>query len=243
MSMQRARAAPTATGINLAARINVAVAIVVVVLIGAFALVAREVQDGGATVAFDERIVRAVRDPNVPERIAGPSVLTEIARDFTALGGGTFITLVVAGIAVFLLLMRKKHALVAVLVATCGGWLLSTLLKNAFERPRPSIVPHLSIVHSSSFPSGHSMIAAVVYLTLASMLVPLVASRALKAYVVVVALFLVAAVGVSRVLLGVHYPSDVAAGWLVGATWALVCGAVMRALQRRDVVEEPGEVT
>jgi undecaprenyl-diphosphatase len=224
-------------------RANVLVATMVVLLLGAFALVAREVQDGGATVAFDERIVRSVRDPNVPERIAGPSVLTEVARDFTALGGGAFITLVVVGVAVFLLLMKKRHALVAILVATGGGWLLSSLLKNAFARPRPSLVPHLSIVHSSSFPSGHSMIAAVVYLTLASMLVPLVASRALKAYVVVTALFIVAAVGMSRVLLGVHYPSDVAAGWLVGAAWALVCGAVMRALQRRDVVEEPGETT
>jgi undecaprenyl-diphosphatase len=219
------------------------VALAVAALLGAFALVAREVLDGGATTAFDERVVRAVRNPLDPERVAGPAAFTEIARDFTALGGGAFLAIVVAGVAVFLFLMRKKHALVAILVATAGGWLLSAVLKNAFERPRPSVVPHLSIVHSSSFPSGHSLLAAVVYLTLASMLVPLVASRALKAYVVVVALFLVVTVGASRVLLGVHYPSDVAAGWLVGAAWALVCGEAMRALQRRDVVEEPGETT
>lgn len=224
------------------ARANLIVATVVAVLLGAFALVARAVQDG-AIVAFDERVVRAVRDPNVPERLAGPDVLTEIARDLTALGGVAFIVLIVTAIGVFLLLIGKRNALVAILVATSGGWLLSTTLKGAFHRPRPSLVPHLSIVHHSSFPSGHSMIAAVVYLTLASMLVPLVEARAVKVYVVVVALLLVAVVGVSRVLLGVHYPSDVAAGWLVGAAWALVCGAVMRALQRSAVVEEPGNVT
>jgi undecaprenyl-diphosphatase len=222
-------------------RAHTAVATAVVVLLGAFAIVAREVLDGGATHAFDERVVRAVRDPENPDRIIGPAALTEVARDFTALGGGAFMSLVLVAVATFLLLMRKRHALIAILVATGGGWVLSFVLKNTFERPRPSVVPHLSIVQSSSFPSGHTIIAAVVYLTLASMLVPLVESRALKANVVVIALFLVGAVGASRVLLGVHYPSDVAAGWLVGAAWALVCGAVMRALQRRDVVEEPGE--
>lgn len=220
-----------------------ALALLVLTLVGAFAIVAREVLDGGATHALDERIVRAARDPLTPDRIIGPPQLTEMVRDVTALGGGAFIAFVVAAISVFLLIERKRHALVAILVATGGGVLLSRLLKGAFERPRPDVVPHLSIVESSSFPSGHSIIAAVVYFTLASMLVPLVASRALKIYVVTIASLLVIAVGVSRVLLGVHYPSDVAAGWLVGAAWALVCGAIMRSLQRHDVVEEPGETT
>jgi undecaprenyl-diphosphatase len=123
------------------------------------------------------------------------------------------------------------------LAATIGGTFVSLLLKNLFDRPRPEIVPHLSHVMTSSFPSGHSMLAAVVYLTLGSLLAAVMPTRGLKVYVLAVAVLLTIFVGLSRIYLGVHYPTDVLAGWLAGLTWALVCWLAARWLQRRKIVD------
>src|SRR5207302_4145258 len=125
------------------------------------------------------------------------------------------------------------------LVATLGGFLISGLLKNHYERPRPAVVPHLSYVYSSSFPSGHSMLSAVIYLTLGSLLARLAERRRLKIYCVAVAMLLTFLVGVSRVYLGVHYPTDVLAGWAAGLAWAVLCWLVTRYLQRHGAVEKP----
>ena len=206
-------------------------------LIALFVGIASEMLEG-ETRAIDERLVLAFRSAADPRQLAGPLWVTEIARDVTALGGGTVLTLVVAAVTGFLLLTKKRHALLVILLATAGGIALSYALKGHFARPRPELVPHLSIVSSSSFPSGHSMLAAVVYLTLAAMLARLVQRRTLKLYIVAVAAIIAFAVGVSRVLLGVHYPTDVAAGWAVGIAWAIACGALMRLLQKNDVVED-----
>jgi undecaprenyl-diphosphatase len=103
-----------------------------------------------------------------------------------------------------------------VIIATVGGLIVTTILKNVFARPRPSIVPHLSMVISSSFPSGHSMLSATVFLTLGALLGRFVEPFRLKAYFLIVALVLTFLVGVSRVYMGVHYPSDVLAGWAAG---------------------------
>ena len=118
-----------------------------------------------------------------------------------------------------------------------GGLLVSTLLKAGYNRPRPDLVPHLSMVFTSSFPSGHSMLSAIVFLTLGSLLGRFVHEWRLKAYFLVVSLTLTFLVGVSRVYLGVHYPTDVLAGWTAGLAWALVCSLVARYLQRRGAVE------
>jgi undecaprenyl-diphosphatase len=117
--------------------------------------------------------------------------------------------------------------------------LLSTLLKDVFDRPRPSVVPHLSYVATSSFPSGHSLMAAVVYLTLGSLLARLVQSARLKLYFLSVAVVLACLVGMSRVYLGVHYPTDVLAGWAAGLAWAVLCWLLARYLQQRGAVEKP----
>jgi undecaprenyl-diphosphatase len=146
------------------------------------------------------------------------------------------VTLAVLG---FLLLARKYHALLLLLGATLGGLLLNILLKSYYERPRPTVVPHLSDVRTPSFPSGHSMLSAVVYLTLGAMLARLVERRRLKLYFVAVALLLAFLVGVSRVYLGVHYPTDVLAGWAIGLAWAVLCWLVTQYLQRRGAVEKP----
>lgn len=221
--------------------IYVAAVVAIGVLVALFIGIASEMLEG-ETRGFDERLVLAFRAAD-PSRLAGPAWLTEVARDLTALGGGAVITIVVAAVSGFLFLTGKRHALVAILLATGGGIALSFLLKGHFARPRPELVPHLSIVSSSSFPSGHSMLAAVVYLTLAAMLVRLVERRTLKAYIAFVAGFVVLAVGVSRVLLGVHYPTDVAAGWAVGVAWSIACSGLMHYLQKKDVVEEPRETS
>jgi undecaprenyl-diphosphatase len=149
----------------------------------------------------------------------------------------SFITLAVAG---FLVLQRKTHAALFVLVAVGGGLLLSSLLKMGFDRPRPDLVPHGSVVYTASFPSGHSMMAAVTYLTLGALLARVQPRRSLKLYLLGLAVLLAVAVGVSRVYLGVHWPTDVLAGWALGAAWALLCWTVALRLQRRGQVEGAG---
>ena len=204
----------------------------------AFISIAGEVLEG-ETSAWDRRVLLALRsaaDPAVPW---GPAWVQEAARDATALGGFALLTLVTLAVIGYLLLARKRHAALAVFVAVAGGFVLSSLLKLGFERPRPDLVPHGSFVYTTSFPSGHSMMAAVTYLTLGAMLARVEASVRMKIYLLSVAIVLTVLVGVSRVYLGVHWPTDVAAGWAVGAAWALLCSLVMRQLQRRGRIEPP----
>jgi len=167
----------------------------------------------------------------------GPPWVQEAMRDVTALGGMavlTFITIVVVG---FLSLQRKKHAAGLLIVAVGGGLMLSMILKWAIARPRPLIVPHGAYIYSSSFPSGHSMLSAVVYLTLGTLLARITPQIILRVYLIAIAILLTAGVGFSRVYLGVHWPSDVLAGWSAGLAWASTCWLVATWLQRRGVVE------
>ncbi len=213
---------------------------VLVVVAGALAfLQLAGAVNGGGTQRLDERIVRSLREPDSPSTPLGPAWLAEVGRDLTALGGVACLSLLSAAVAGFLLLCRKHHALALLLLAVGGGLLLSTLLKRIIDRPRPSVVPHLSHVGSSSFPSGHSMLSAIVYLTLGSLLVRLVQPRRLKVYLLGVALLLTFLVGLSRIYLGVHYPTDVLAGWAAGLAWAVLCWLVARFLQRRGAIEAP----
>lgn len=202
----------------------------------AFVELADEVMEGGSR-AFDTAVLLALRDPTDPADPLGPAWVEELGRDVTALGGLGFLaglTLTVAG---FLWLDGKRRSMWLLLVAVAGGQLASTLLKLGFDRPRPDLVPHGTITYTSSFPSGHAMMAAVTYLTLAVMLARVQPSRAHKAYLLTAAVLVTVAVGVSRVYLGVHWPSDVLAGWAAGAAWALMCWVVARWLGRRGAIE------
>jgi undecaprenyl-diphosphatase len=219
-----------------------AAVLVVVVASWAFIRIADEVHEG-ETQHFDDWAIRALRRPNDPAELRGPKWMHEVARDITALGGVTVLLLVTAAVVGYLIIDEKQRGVWLVLTATLGGLGLSTLLKDFFARPRPSGVPHLSSVYTSSFPSGHSMLSAVVYLTLGSLLARLVPQRALKFYFVFVALVLTFLIGVSRVYMGVHYPTDVLAGWAAGLVWALLCWLVARYLQRRGAVEKDTEHT
>jgi undecaprenyl-diphosphatase len=186
------------------------------------------------TQGFDEVIVRALRraeDPSVP---IGPTWLRVAARDLTALGGGTVLTLVTLAVCGFLALVRHFRSLLLVAGSTVGGALLNTALKALFARPRPTVVPHLAEAYAPSFPSGHAMVSAIVYLTLGALLAQLTESRRLKAYVLGVALLLSFLVGLTRVFLGVHYLTDVLGGWMAGLAWALLTALLVRAMKRRS---------
>jgi undecaprenyl-diphosphatase len=197
---------------------------------------ADEVREGG-TQSLDERILLALRRPDNLAEPVGPPWLHEAGRDVTALGGITVLTLLTAVVIGFLIICRRRGAVCLVLIAVGGGELLSLGLKGWVERPRPSVVPHLSYVYTSSFPSGHSMNAAIIYLTLGSLLARLTPHMAAKIYFLCVALLLTGLVGVSRVYMGVHYPTDVLAGWAAGLVWAVLCWLTARYLQHRGAVE------
>jgi len=215
-----------------------AVFLVAAALVWGFVELADEVIEGG-TREFDRALLLAFRADTDAHEPLGPPWLREMARDFTALGGVGVLSLVTASVIGYLLLVGKKHAALAVLAAIAGGRLLGVLLKFGFDRPRPDLVPYEALAYGSSFPSGHSMMAAVTYLTLAVTLARVHRDVGIKAYLLATAMLLTVLVGVSRVYLGVHWPSDVLGGWTVGAAWALLCWLAMRWLQRRGTVEPP----
>ncbi len=191
----------------------------------------------GRTLAIDDRILLALRSPGDLARPIGPVWVADVARDITALGSTDLLWLATVAVAGFLALDRRYRAMVFVLVAVMSGWALSFAMKDLFKRSRPTVVPHLMPAYFSSFPSGHSMMAAVVYFTLGSLLSSLVTRRRLKFYFLAMAGLLSGLVGVSRVILGVHYPTDVIAGWSVGLAWATLCWTVERRLARRGTIE------
>jgi undecaprenyl-diphosphatase len=195
----------------------------------------------GTTQRFDERVVRMLRHPDDERDPLGPPWLEVMGRDITALGDVAILGLVTAAVAGYLWIVRAYHALWFVLTATVGGLLLSAILKALIDRERPDVVPHLSHVISSSFPSGHSLNSLVVYVTLGTLLARLVQRRRLKLYFLGIALLLTFLVGVSRVYMGVHYPTDVLAGWSAGLAWAFGCGLLARWLQRRGIVERSAD--
>ena len=204
-----------------------------------FALLADEVQEGG-TQAFDQKLLLAFRhgDTHAP---LGPPPVQEAARDITALGGTAVLTLVTLIAAGFLALDGKKHMALFVCVSVVGGLAAGTILKDVFNRPRPDLVPYSVYVSGASFPSGHSMMSAVTYLTLGALLARSQERIRLKAYFLLIAMFLTFAVGVTRVYLGVHWPTDVLAGWTAGAVWALLCWLMARWLQARRTLEPETE--
>ncbi|HET7394658.1 MAG TPA: phosphatase PAP2 family protein [Candidatus Binatia bacterium] len=191
----------------------------------------------GDTRAFDESVLLAFRDPNNPSHSIGPAWLQIMFRDITPLGGYAVVLLISLAVIGYLLMDGKRGAALWVLVSVSGGAVISNLLKLAIERPRPDLVARLVEVNTSSFPSGHATLAAVTYLTLGALLSRVEARRRAKVYVLTVAVVLTVLIGVSRIYLGVHWPTDVLAGWCVGAAWAMLCWRIALALQRSGKVE------
>jgi undecaprenyl-diphosphatase len=218
-----------------------ALVILVLALAGiwGFAELADEVVEE-ETHAFDEAIILSMRSGSDPSDPVGPRWVEELGRDMTALGGVGVLTLLTLSVAGFLLLHRKKRTALLVIAAVGIGVLMSTMMKIGFDRPRPDLVPHQTVVYTASFPSGHSMLSAVTYLTLGALLARIHRLRRVKIYLLGLALMITMAVGVSRIYLGVHWPTDVLGGWALGSSWALLCWLVALRLQRRGRLE--GEV-
>ncbi|REJ87383.1 MAG: PAP2 family protein [Planctomycetota bacterium] len=187
----------------------------------------------GPPHGIDLKLLKSFRDEEDLSRLRGPAWFGGVVRDITALGGYSVLALTTLAVTGFLALSGRPREARFVLTAVVGGWVLAYGLKFAFDRPRPDVVPHLYDVKSSSFPSGHSLMSAVVYLTLGSLLSNLVERDRLKVYLLTVALLVSVLVGFSRVLLGVHYPSDVIAGWCLGLAWAHICWVIHKRLARR----------
>ncbi len=204
--------------------------------LAAFAYVASEVLEG-YPLAIDRWLLlrlRLVADPGVS---VGPRWLLQVMVDLTALGGGTVLTLVAVFVTLYLAARRKVALAVFVLSSIAAGGVLTAVLKTLFARARPDIVPHLVEVSSASFPSGHAMNSAMVYLTGAALLASAEPSRRVRIFLVSAALALTLAIGFSRVFLGVHFPTDVLGGWAIGIAWAVAASWAAAILQRRQAIE------
>ncbi|OYW54843.1 MAG: hypothetical protein B7Y80_10995 [Hyphomicrobium sp. 32-62-53] len=197
----------------------------------AFLLIAGMVMNGGFRGA-DEALLLWLRNPADLSDPLGPVWFEEVVRDLTALGSTSVLTLIVIAVSGFLYLSNRPHKAIAVLGWTAAGALLSTFAKLGFARPRPDLVPHGAEVFTHSFPSGHALSSAVIFLTLGAMIALVQDSRRIKLFVLAFAVLLTLLVGMSRVYLGVHWPSDVLAGWALGAAWATLGWLVFRALER-----------
>ena len=209
--------------IALARRVEaqtIAIIAVAAAALWAFVALAAEMLEGDLR-SFDETVLLALRTPGDPSDPIGSQQVEIAMRDLTALGGVTVLTIVSLAVFGILMLKRQRRTAWFLIIAVLGGQLLSNIAKLGFSRPRPDLVPHGVEVVSASFPSGHSMMAAVTYLTLAVMLAQGEVRVRARVFYLILAALLAVLVGVSRVYLGVHWPTDVLAGWTLGSFWAI----------------------
>jgi undecaprenyl-diphosphatase len=178
----------------------------------------------GSTQAFDDAVMKWMAEHQTP-------LIQQIMLEFTALGTGTVVTMIVVIGSMFLWLNKHKHSALLLIIATFGGVILNNLLKLGFDRQRPQIFKWGTYAMSSSFPSGHAMSAIIVYGTVAYLAARLQQRAASRVLTFCFAVIVIAMICVSRVYLGVHYPSDIAAGLIIGLAWAGFCMAVLEAAQ------------
>lgn len=188
----------------------------------------------GETYSLDNRILLMFRNSGDPSTPSGPERLQYIVRDITALGSSTLLTIITLFVVLYLALKKEVRSIVYVLSATIGGGILVQILKHFFARQRPEIVAHLVSEVTKSFPSGHSAMSAVVYLSLAVLISRIEKSHRTRIFLISSALIISFLVGLSRVYLGVHYPTDVLAGWMIGLFWALLCWFVASILEKKS---------
>lgn len=189
---------------------------------------------GGERFAFDSGIMLWLRQAGNPAVPAGPLWLKQAMIDVTALGGETVLTLAAAVTILFLAVNRHLLAAALVFAGTTTGSIAVALAKHLVGRERPALVDHLVEVGSASFPSGHAANGAIIYLTIALVSIQVVHRHSARVFLLAAALLLVAAIGASRVYLGVHWPSDVLAGWSFGTLWALAWWALGSWLRTRS---------
>lgn len=192
-----------------------------------------EIGDDG-TSSFDAWLILSLRQPGDLGIPVGPAWLRPVMIDITALGGVTLLSLVVTTAVGYLVAAARYRNALLLLVATVSGTLLGQILKFAFSRVRPQLVPHLVEISSLSYPSGHALNSAVIFLTLGALLARAEPTQRVRAYLLSVAILLTLLIGCSRVYVGVHWPTDVIAGWAIGGSWALMWWAIAVRMQRAE---------
>lgn len=188
-----------------------------------FTRVAHYVQ-GGRTQRFDESVLQYIAARHSP-------LVERLMFEITFLGTGLVVMVMVLVAGMFLWLTKHRNSAALLVASTAGGILINNLMKMSFDRPRPTVFTWGQHVVSSSFPSGHAMSATVVYITIAYLAARLQRRHIARVATILLALTLIVAIGGSRLYLGVHYPSDVLAGILVGLAWAGFCMATLEAMQ------------
>lgn len=208
--------------------------IVLAALVGAglyaFLAIADEVSENEIE-QIDNYLFMLFRSPQDPSTPLGPEWLREAMIEITSLGGYPLLVIIVALVIGFLMISRLFGPALFVFLSIVSGTAVGQLLKVLYDRPRPDLVEHLVTTHTASFPSGHATMSAVVYLTLAALIVQFVERTNVRVYVMTMAVLLTLAIGISRIYLGVHWPSDVAAGWALGVAWASLSVLVVRLLE------------
>lgn len=200
-----------------------------------------EIGEGELRFPFDRAILLWARGGVAHGPPPGPPVLTQAMLDITALGGVTVLVLVTALVSGFLIAARHWLTLALVVAGTVSGSLVVAGVKGLVGRARPTVTDHLVQVYDASFPSGHAANSACVYLTLALLLLQITEGRAVKRYILAATMLLVSAIGISRIYLGVHWPSDVLAGWIFGALWAVAWWAFGSAIRLRVAGATPSQ--
>lgn len=188
-----------------------------------------------AISAIDEKVLLLFRSSEDRSDALGPVWVEETAAEITALGGYPILVLIVCLLFGALLIARHTVLAVFLVAAVSSGSLLSTLAKLFFDRPRPDLVDHLDRTFTSSFPSAHAMVSAITWLTIATVALHWSRPGTMQVYIVSCAVLMTAVVGISRVYLGVHWPSDVLAGWFLGGSWAALCWLVLNRIREAHV--------
>ncbi|MFN9847355.1 MAG: phosphatase PAP2 family protein [Alphaproteobacteria bacterium] len=182
----------------------------------------------GMLEALDRDLLLVLRGSGGLGDPVGSRGIEEAVRDLTALGGTTLVAVTTVAVSLFLLAQRQgRHAVVLAGVVLLA-WLTKDTAKHLFGRARPDLVPHEVFVSSASFPSGHTTMGTVLLLTLAVLASRYGPSGRGRLLIYGYAVLLAGLVGFSRVYLGVHWPSDVLAGWCLGAFWAATAWVGLR---------------
>jgi len=212
---------------------ELSVLIAVILIIGGLWL-AVELADGvldGNIQNLDMDLIMSLREGEDADNPIGPPWVEEMMRDFTSLGGTGILVLIVVAVTFYHLIQARYKEMFFLLLAVVGAFILSYVLKGFFDRPRPQFIPEGEYVFTASFPSGHALLSAATYLTLGIIVAELMDRNRLKAFILMFAFLIMIIVGFSRVYLGVHWPSDVLAGWALGMVWAIVIWLIFRTLR------------